>query len=294
MRGWVAVLCVSAAIVAATADVKLVEDPPLLRAPADGNVSGVITPPDKVFRVKAVSRTTRRIYLAAAFDDKTGKFLFKNLPGDATYDISVTTTDGRTIEGIDLSMADSRLARLAEKRRRQLGMPPGRTHKFDGDDANALLEYVRDMEDFMDIRRALYVRGHGKYATVLVEMIRTAKFHAAKGSEMIWRIELWYFQYSYGGWERIANTARVLQRLRLPRNEWRKIHVEYYPRLSVYVDATGFARSVAFKLPDKPDASRGRVANTDPKLKTKAHVSGLDAKGEPASRPVTTKQPSGS
>ncbi|HUT56762.1 MAG TPA: hypothetical protein VNA25_02680 [Phycisphaerae bacterium] len=292
MRGCVAIICVSAAIVAATADVKLVEDPPLVRAPADGNVSGVITPPEKVSRVKAVSRTTRKVYPAAAFDAKTGKFLFRGLPGDATYDVSVTTTDGRTIEGIDLSAADSRLASLAEKRRRQLGMPPARTHKFDGDDANALLEYVRDMEDFMDIRRALYVQGHGKYATVLVEMIRTAKFYAAKSSEMIWRIELWHFQYSYGGWERIPNTERVLQRLRLPQAEWRKIHVEYYPQLSVYVDPVGFAKSVAFKLPDKPDASRGRPPNTDPELKTKAHVSGLDVKDEPASRPA--RQPAGS
>jgi hypothetical protein len=48
----------------------------------------------------------------------------------------------------------------------------------------------------------------------LTRLIRDTNFHADKGGEVIWRIELWYFQFHYGGWEKIGQVNRVLRRER--------------------------------------------------------------------------------
>ena len=137
----------------------------------------------------------------------------------------------------------------------------------------------------MDIRRTLYVQGHGDRATALVELLRTKEYHSAKPGELIWRVELWYFQYSHGSWERITETDRVLRRERLPFEKWKALDVEYYPALSAYVDAAGFAKAVDFTIPDKPDPSRGRPKNTQPELATPPHVIGVEAKLKQAHAP---------
>jgi hypothetical protein len=269
---------------AAGQDAKLTEDPPLVRAPAAGTISGTIAPAKQVDRLQAVSRVTKQGYFPATFDKATGKFLFKDIPGDATYDLCITTADGRTFEGIDLEMPDARLARLADQRRKQLHMPAPPAHAFSADDANGILEYIAKTEDFMDIRRALYLQGHGDHATALVELLRTKEYYAAKPGELIWRVELWYFQFSHGQWERIAETERVLRRERISFDKWSQIDVEYYLQLSVFVEATGVAKPVDFTIPDKSDPSRGRPKNTKPELTSQAHVMGLDETPEAASQ----------
>jgi len=79
----------------------------------------------------------------------------------------------------------------------------------------------------------------------------------------------------YGGWEKVPNTERMLRRQRIAPEQWRKIHVEYLPSLSVYVDAVGKSQPVRFTLPKTVDPSRGRCPNTAPEIKTAPHVSGL-------------------
>jgi len=261
--------------------VDLVEDPPPVARPKSGSVSGTIQPGGKVRRLVAVSRPTGRTYSPESFDRTTGRFRFGGLPGDATYDLRVTTTDERTIEGIDLSWLDARLLRLAAARRKQLGLPPERAEPFTMGDVDALLKWVADWKDFMELKRVLYVRGHGKRATLLVELMRTRAFHAAAGA-VVWRVELWYMKDEFGGWDRIANSERVLHRERIKPDVWRKTDLQYDPRLSVHVDPDGKSGPVHFRLPAKGDLSRGRLRNTDPVVKTKPHVSGLDVKpGKP-------------
>jgi hypothetical protein len=273
----------------ASKEPNLAEDPPLVPPPRKGSLSGAIRPPAQVARLQVVSRATKQTYSPAQFDKAAGKFLFQDLPGDATYDLVLTTADGRTIEGIDLDMPDARLARLAEVRRKDLGLPPPPAHAFSADDANEILQYVAKMEDFMDLRRTLYLRGSGARATALVELLRTKEYHSAKPGELIWRVELWYFQFSSGSWERIGETERVLRRERLPHEKWKDLHVEYYPQLSAHVDASGFAKAVDFAIPDKPDPSRGRPKNTQPELSTPPHVMGVEEKPAAATQPAAGK-----
>ena len=259
------------------------EDPPLATRPASGELTGRLSPAGKVARLEAVCRATGKRYRPASFDRRTGRFAFKNLPGDAAYDLCIVTADGASIEGIDLGWHEARLLRLTALRRRQLGLPAEPAHKFSRSDVQELLKYVRDLKDFTDVRRALYVAGHGRRAVMLVEVMRTRPFYARRGDELIWRTELWYFKYHYGGWERVPNVERVLERRRISAADWRKITKVYYPRLSIYIDPEGRSRPVTFRIPERLDPARGRLAGTEPVQHTKPLILGLD---EPASQPA--------
>jgi len=266
--------------------VRLVEDDPPVARPEAGGITGKIGVPREIVELWAVSRVTGKTYEPVSCNARTGEFKFQDLPGDATYDLRIKLGGGRVVEGIDLEFVDARMLRLAALRRKQLGLPPERTHKFSMDDVAALEKYIRDMDDFMEGRRILYIRGHGRRVTMLVELMRTRGFHAARGN-IIWRVELWYFVNQFGGWERQGNQERLLRRVKTTPDEWRKVHVEYYPRLSVYVDPRGKSAPVSFKVPAKPDPSRGRVAGTDRGIKTRPHILGLDVAPGTATRPRT-------
>ncbi len=264
--------------------IKLKPDAPVVKPPVMGNITGVLKDLraaagggvlDAV-KLRAVSRAGGKEYRPAVFNVKTGHFAFRKMPGDASYDIVVTLPGGRVIEGIDLEFADARLLRLAEMRRKQLGLPceDAAGEKFTSVDMHELLGIVRDMKDFMEVRRVLYVRGHGRRATMLVELLRTREFYASKG-KIVWRVELWYFERAGGGWRRLPNQERVLRRMRITADKWRKVHVEYFPELSVFVDRRGRARRVKFTIPAAADASRGRPAGTKPDIRTKPHVLGI-------------------
>lgn len=289
---FVILVCVALAPPAA-GEAKLTADAPSIARPVSGDVTGCVTTPagQGIRTLKAVSRVTGKEYSPSKWDRETGKFLFKKLPGDAAYDICVRTDLGRQVEGIDLDYVDSRLLRMAAQRRKQLRLPPEPIHGFGPRDVTELKEYVADLKDFMEIRRILYIRGHGLRATMLLELIRARHFHARKGDEVIWRIELWYFEYHHGGWERAANVERVLRRQRLPEGQWPKLHVEYYPQLTAKLDVEGKAEPVEFKIPQQSDPSRGRVAGTDVGLKTKPHISGLDVEAAPATKPASRPVP---
>ena len=256
------------------AAVPLTEDPPLVSPPKTGTLTGRVVSEAPIDSLAAVSRATGKEYAPAAFDGKTGRFAFPDVPGDAVYDLRVKIGP-RMIEGIDLSAPDARMQRLAQVRRRQLGLPPDREHEFVQADADEIVKYVRDMQDFMEIRRVLYLQGRGVGATALVELLRTREFYAAKG-QIVWRVELWYFQEQFGGWQRQGKQDRVLLRERLSGDQWAGRHLEYYPELSVPVDADGRSQPLEFTVPPA-DITRGRLPGSDPKVQTPPHVLGVAA-----------------
>jgi len=287
---WCAICAIAAAIFIApgrtAGGVELVEDPPSTQPAKLGEIRGRIITAGAAGAektVQAVSRDTGKQYAPARFDTQSGEFVFSSLPGDATYDICLSAEGGREIQGIDLEFVDAGLLRLAELRRKELGLPEEKPRQFTRRDADELLDFVAKMEDFCDIRRVLYINGLGRRATALVELMRARDFHARAGDEIVWRVELWYFEYRSGGWEKLANQERVLQRKRIPLSRWRLISLEYYPQLSVYVDPSGRSEFVEFAMPSEPDPSRGRIPGAEPEIKTDPHILGLDAT---ASRPA--------
>jgi hypothetical protein len=263
--------------------VKLVDDPPL-PAPKAGALKGRISPAAKIRTLKALNRATDEEYEPTTFDAKTGRFTFADLPGDSVYDICITTTDGRDVEGIDLSFVDARLERLAKARRKQLNLPAAKSGAFTQflkKDADAILQFVADWKDFMDTRRVLYVKGRGDKAVVLVELMRLQKFYEAQKInetklDIVWRIELWYFVRQGGGWERLPNVERVLRRVRAKPGEWETVSVEYDPKLSMAIDENGKSQPLTYTISAKPDPAKGRPAHTPAKLDTKPNVSGVD------------------
>ncbi len=259
-------------------------DPPLVQRPEPGKVTGTLEPAGQVVKIRAVSRVTGKEHAPAVFDKRTGRFVFASLPGAAAYDICIETRDGRRIEGIDLRFVDQRLLELAETRRKQLRMPPPPRHTFTREDAEAVAAFVTRQEDFMDWGRALYVRGHGRHATALVELMRTRAFHAGAG-QVIWRVELWYFEYQGGGWERLNNQERVLRRERTTPEAWKRIHVEYTPDLSVRVDRAGASVPVRFRIPETPDPNTSRPAGTKPKLPARPELLGIQEQSPPTNKP---------
>ncbi len=259
---------------AAAEDIRLRPDKPF-PPPKSGAVTGRVRNASKAEKLTLVSRVTGKRRRPDKWNRSAGTFRFADLPGDATYDLCLTLPDGREIEGIDLAFVDARLLRLAKKRRKQLGLKPEPDRPFTAEDAKAILEHTKKLPDFMDLRRILYLKGHGRRATMLVEAMRTRDFHAGKGA-YVWRIELWYFKNHFDGWEKLANQERLLRRARTSPETWRRIHVEYYPDLSVYIDPEGESEPVEFTVPGKPDPSRGRVAGAAPKLKTEPHVLGVE------------------
>jgi hypothetical protein len=267
-----ACILLAAAAASVIAAVPLEEDPPVAKPPTPGDMSGRIRSDRPIASLTAVCRGTGKRYRPAGFNATTGEFLFRRLPGDASYDLCLKI-GARTVEGIDLRFVDARMLRLASLRRRQLKLPPEREHAFAKADADEILKWIANMKDFMEIRRVLYLRGAGTRATVLVELLRTREFHADKG-QVVWRVELWHFRESFGGWQRLPRQQNVLRRERLSPADWRKIHLEYYPQLSVYVDEKGTSGPVKFTVP-KPDLSRGRLPNTSPRVKTPTHILGL-------------------
>ncbi len=271
---------------------RLTEDKPLARKAKPGDVRGTIQPAGKVARLWATHRPTGRTYQPTSFDANSGAFVFRNLPGAATVDVCIETTSGRVIEGIDLSPPDPQLLKLAQKRRKQLGLPAQREHVFTRRDANAVVQWVANAKDFLEQRRVLYVKGHGRRATALVELMRTREFHAS-GGKLVWRVELWQFVNQFGGWDRIANTEITLRRLRVSPADWRKVHVEWTPKLSVHVDRGGSSEPVTFTIPGKVDPATSRPANSKPKLDTSPKVLGLDASNnasDPHEKPTGKKR----
>jgi len=269
------------------AQVKLVEDEPVAPAPKAGRITGTITPAKDIVEVYAMNRYVTKKYAAEAFDPGTGNFSFRDMPGDASYDICVRLRDGRTVEGIDLSFVGARFLRLAELRRKQLEIPSEEIqHDFTEKDAKELTKYVKDFvnNDFMDIGRVLYIQGQGHRATMLVELLRNPDrefYHefpeppGPEGPETIWRVELWYFLWQRGGWERVSNQERVLRRERLPYKQWEKISIEYLPAWSVYVDPDGKSAAAKLQVPAKLDPATGRPPRTKPVLESEPNILGL-------------------
>ncbi|MFP4054173.1 MAG: hypothetical protein ACLFV7_09965 [Phycisphaerae bacterium] len=269
---------------------RLTPDKPLTDASRKGDVTGTLSPARRVHRVWLEHRTSGKRYKPDRWDPNSGAFAFCDLPGATRYDVCLETTDGREIEGIDLSPPDQRLLKLAERRREQLDLPAERTHRFTREDANELVQWVAQADDLLEDRRVLYVQGHGKRATLLVELMRTRAFHASGGA-IVWRVDLWHFHHQFGGWDRLANTETTLRRLRVRPDDWKKVHVEWTPALTADVDADGKSEPLRFRIPDKANPAIGRTAGTKMKLESAPVILGVQKQKpkEPTTRPASGK-----
>jgi hypothetical protein len=125
------------------------------------------------------------------------------------------------------------------------------------EDRKWLEDFVTEMPAFYDKSRVLHMAADHKHATLLVELARTRDFHSDKGGEIIYRVELWYFENLFGGWAKDKNTERVLVRWRGEGKELMK-NWQFLPALGgIVVDGAGRSAAVEVRIPEKAVVGSG-------------------------------------
>jgi hypothetical protein len=109
------------------------------------------------------------------------------------------------------------------------------------------------MPAFYDKARVLHMAADHKHATLLVELMRTRDFHSGKGGEIIYRVELWYFENLFGGWAKDKNTEKVLVRWRGQGTELPK-RWQFLPELGGVVAG---GKAIEVVLPEKVSEGNG-------------------------------------
>jgi hypothetical protein len=126
---------------------------------------------------------------------------FTNLRPDTPYDLAIETADGLLYCRADLSWCDPT---PADPQAEPLG----------DDDREQIRAIVQDILGFADKPRIAMLQGNHDRAVALVDLTRSKGFHSDKGDEVIWRVEVWFFKWENGGWERVADQSRLLRRER--------------------------------------------------------------------------------
>ena len=232
---------------------------PAALCPAAGKIAGKITNPGRCLGVAAVRRggSMTRLKVEAlpgTLDKKTGKFVIPGLP-EGRYDVRVHVEGGH-IDGADLKLDESQQSDepLTEK------------------DRKAILKKIENFpERYSDILRPLYLQGNHKFAKALVEKIRYRPFHSGAKNARNWRVEIWIFEYYYGGWVKKRHGWKVLARIRspyqMPRDKFDNLLWLFDPKLGGFDVADGKTTTVpVYALPEKLDMSMGKTPGSVEKL----------------------------
>lgn len=223
-----------------------------------GSIMGTINAGDaKITRVVAVDRqwadvqkVTRtgkdQFVYDASIKPENGAFLITGLLPGRSYDLIVWTQnhDGGTTrwEGADMSY-----------HRPILPAKP-----ITDEDKTWLNEFVMQIPQFYDKCRILWLAADHGHATALIELSRTREFYDSKNGDIVYRVELWYFENLFGGWAKDRNTEKVMAR-------WRgkppaiETNWQWVPALGgIAIKADGDHDPIKIEL-SKPDPKRGVV-----------------------------------
>ena len=150
-------------------------------------------------KVSSATATSAEPKVSVAGTVSAQAVLFENLAADASYDVRLDLADGVAMQGVDLGWYDEEPAR------------PDAGELTDDD--RTAIKAIINVPSFYNKSEILAVRGDHSRASVLVQLVRDKDFYHGTG-EVIWRVELWYFQEEYGGWEKVAQQNKILRRER--------------------------------------------------------------------------------
>ena len=119
--------------------------------------------------------------------------------------LSVMLKDGTRLIGVDMSW----YAPVAEAKAK-----PGEL----ADDDRKAIQEICTVPSFYDRCEILLLQGDADRAVGLMQLVRDRDFYAGKG-EVIWRAELWYFEFQNGGWAKLSQQNKVLDRQRFASRE---------------------------------------------------------------------------
>ena len=176
-------------------------------------LAGTIDTKATITRVAAVDREWADVLKTSVVDpkdaflyegsvDEKGHFEIKGLLAGRAYDLIVWT------KGADGTAVRWEGANMDYHRAITPSMPATDA------DRKEIEGLITDPPQFYDKVRALKMAADHQHATVLVELTRTRDFHTDTGGEVIYRVELWYFENQFGGWAKDNNTEKVLVRAR--------------------------------------------------------------------------------
>jgi hypothetical protein len=188
-------------------------------------------------------------FVYAAKLEKDGAFSIAKLIPTRTYDLIAWTKAGGD--------GDAKIVRW-EGVTMDYHRPIMPDKEFSADDRKWIEDFISKTPGFYDRCRPLWIAADHKHATVAVELARTQDFYAAKGGEVIYRTELWYFENLFGGWEKDKNTERVIARWR---GDGAKLPAwQIVPQLGgISIAADGTFPKIEITLPEKPDPKRGSI-----------------------------------
>lgn len=128
---------------------------------------------------------------------------FDNLLPDTPYDIEIRLRGGIVLAGVNMGWYEPVDPAGADD-----------AQPLSDDDRKQITAIVKDVPSFYDQSDILQLVGDSRRAVALVQLERRRDFHNAAGGEIIWRVELYYFQNQAGGWEKAQQVNQVLRRMR--------------------------------------------------------------------------------
>lgn len=157
-----------------------------------------------------VNATATPALSAAATDTASGKsftgtlsgnnFVFDLKPG-RHYDVTLKRLGGGVLRLIDLSWYDAE-------------PPAANAGALGDDDRAAITQIVTDIKQFTNHNQIIALVGDGDRAVALLDLRRDSGFHSDQGGEIIRRIEVWYFKNEAGGWAKVQQEDRLVDRQR--------------------------------------------------------------------------------
>jgi len=157
-------------------------------------------PADCTPKSASANSSQTKLSTPGQIDAKNHDIVFKNLLPETPYDLTLTLSDGTILQGVNLNWYG-------------LDVPKPDAAPLGDDDRKAITDLIKDPRAFENKQDVHFMTGDNTRVTVLVELIRDKDFHAGEGN-IIWRMELWYFENQFGGWAKVVQQNKVLRRER--------------------------------------------------------------------------------
>jgi hypothetical protein len=167
----------------------------------------VIDVPDGPVRSALAENRAMKLETDGIVDGRTVRFA--GLLPDTPYDIEITLRDGTVLAGFDAAWYEESPAPETRDNPEPLS----------DDDRREIGQIVSRIPSFYDRCELLHLIGSHDRAVGLVQLVRDRAFHASAQGEIIWRVELYYFRFQAGGWEKVQQQNRVLRRDRFASHE---------------------------------------------------------------------------
>ncbi len=132
------------------------------------------------------------------------RVVFDQLKPARRYDLLLSTADDKIIHLLDTAWHISSQSAAG---------------KLEEEDRKAINEIISSVKTFTNHNTILSINGSADRAVAVMELYRDTDFHDRKGDEIIWRIEVWYFENQAGGWAKVQQQNRVIERVRFTSKE---------------------------------------------------------------------------